>query len=120
MVLLGTTPQRKLTNLSRAAKPNYFSEHTAGSHLFTLSDGNVLHRDKVQSILRKAANQLKLHQGGRSTEVDCPPHLGELLERESGSRRSPTEVLRMSARPCAAAGGKHERLSSSSSSYELP
>ena len=50
----------RLFNPIRAAKPNCFSEHNAGSHLFTLSDGNVLHRGKVESTLRKAANQLKL------------------------------------------------------------
>ena len=50
----------RLFNLIRSVKPNYFSDRNAGTHLFTLSDGNVLHRDKVESTLRKAATQLKL------------------------------------------------------------
>ena len=56
-----------LFNKMRAMKPNHLSVNNAGTHLFTLSGGDVLHRDKVESSLRQAARQLKIPDDVLST-----------------------------------------------------
>ena len=39
---------------------NFFMSGTSGTHVFTLTSGKVLHRDKVEEKLRQAAQQLKV------------------------------------------------------------
>lgn len=48
----------KLFNLMRSAKPSHLSTGNSGTHVFTLTSGKVLHRDKVEAKLRQAAQQL--------------------------------------------------------------
>ena len=48
----------RLFNLIRAAKPPHLPTSNAGTHVFTLASGKVLHRGKVEAKLRQAAQQL--------------------------------------------------------------
>ena len=50
----------RLFNLMRAAKPSHLTTGNSGTHVFTLTSGKVLHRDKVEEMLRQAAQQLKV------------------------------------------------------------
>ena len=50
----------RLFNLMRSAKPSHLATGNSGTHVFTLTSGKVLHRDKVEEKLRQAAQQLNV------------------------------------------------------------
>ena len=62
----------RLFNLIRAAKPPHLSTGNAGTHLFTLASGKVLHRGKVEEKLRQAAPQLDVPAPMASTHTQPP------------------------------------------------